>query len=73
VIGNVTSEMTKENDRMRQEFSSQLQTEVQSIAKEVEVVRKSTGMELTNCVQNFESVCDRMNESMNAYKSQTDA
>lgn len=45
---------------------------MQSIAKEVEVVRKSTGMEVTNCVQNFERVCNRMNESMNAYKSQTD-
>ena len=39
----------------------------------MEVVRKSTDMELTNCVRNFESVCDRMNESTNAYKSQTDA
>jgi hypothetical protein len=28
VIANVTSEMRKENDRMRQEFSAQLQTEV---------------------------------------------
>jgi hypothetical protein len=36
----------KENDRMRQELSTQLQTEVQSITKEVEVVRKSTDMEL---------------------------
>jgi hypothetical protein len=41
--------MRKENDRMRQEFSTQLQTEVQSIAKEVEIVRKNTDMELTNC------------------------
>jgi DNA anti-recombination protein RmuC len=67
IIANVTSEMTKANDRMRQEFSSQLQVEVQSIAKEMEAVRKSTDMELTNCVRNFESVCDRMNGSMNAY------
>jgi hypothetical protein len=29
--------MTKENDRMRQEFSTQLQTELQSIAEEVDV------------------------------------
>jgi hypothetical protein len=42
--------MMKTNDQMRQEFSSELQTEAQSIAKEVEVVRKSTDMELTNCV-----------------------
>lgn len=73
VIANVTSEMRKENDRMRQEFSTQLQTEVQSIAKEVEVGRKSTDMELTNRVRNFECVCDGMNESMNGYKSQSDA
>jgi hypothetical protein len=58
---------------MRQEFSTQLQTEVQSIAKEVDVVRESTDMALTNCVRSFESACDGMNESMNAYKSQTDA
>ena len=56
MIANVTSEMRKENDRMRQEFSAQLQTEVQSIAKEVEVVEKSTDMELTNCMRNFECV-----------------
>jgi hypothetical protein len=73
MIANVTSEMRKETFRMRQEFSTQLQTEVQPFAKKVEVFRKSTGMELTNCVRNFESVCDGMNESMNAYKSQTDA
>jgi hypothetical protein len=40
----------KEKDQMRQEFSTQLDTEVQSVAKEVEVVRKCTGMELTNCM-----------------------
>jgi two-component sensor histidine kinase len=73
MIANVTSEMTKENDRMRQEFSTQLQADVQSIAKEVDVVTESTDMELINCVRNFESACERMNESTNAYKSQTDA
>jgi hypothetical protein len=73
MIANVTSKMTKENDRMRQEFSTQLQADVQSVAKEVDVVTESTDMELTNCVQNFESARDRMNESMNDYKSQTDA
>jgi hypothetical protein len=73
MIANVTSEMTKENYRMRQEFSSQLQTAVQSIAKEVDVAGESTDMEPAKCVRNFESACDGMNESMNAYKSQTDA
>jgi flagellar motor switch protein FliG len=33
----------------------QLQTEVQLITKEVDVVRNSTDTELTNCMQNFES------------------
>jgi hypothetical protein len=73
IIANVTSEMRKENYRMRQEFSTQLQTEVQSVGKELEVVRKSTDMELINCVRNCESMCDGMNESMNVYNSQTDA
>jgi hypothetical protein len=49
MTANITSEMRKENDRMRQEFSTQLQTEVKSIAKELEVVRKSTDMEITVC------------------------
>jgi Skp family chaperone for outer membrane proteins len=69
MIANVTSEITKENARMRQEFSTQLQTEVQSIAKEVDVFRESTDIELTKCVRNFENACDEMN----AYKSQSDA
>lgn len=73
MIVNVTSKLRKENDCMRQEFSWQLQTEVQSIAKEVVVVRKSTDTELTCCVQNFESVCNGINESMTAYKSQIEA
>ena len=38
---------------MRQEFSTQLNNEVQTIAKEVEVVRKNTSMELTNYVRNL--------------------
>jgi hypothetical protein len=56
MIANMTSEIRKENERMRQEFSIQLQTEVQSVAKKVEVVRKRTDTELTSCVQNFGSV-----------------
>jgi type IV secretory pathway TraG/TraD family ATPase VirD4 len=36
VITNATSEMRRLNDKMRQEFTIQLQTEVQLIAKEVE-------------------------------------
>lgn len=33
LIGNLTSDMTKENDWMRKEFSYQLQTEIPSIAR----------------------------------------
>ena len=51
VTANATSVIRRENDQMRQEFSIQLQTEVQLIAKEVEVVRNGTETELTNCVQ----------------------
>jgi len=50
MVTNVTSEMRRENDKMRQEFTIQLQTEVQLIAKEVEAVRNNTDTELTNCV-----------------------
>jgi hypothetical protein len=50
MTANVISEMTKENDRMRLEFSTLLQTEVQSIAKELDVVKESTNVKLTNCV-----------------------
>ena len=35
MIANVTTEIRKESDQIKQEFSTQLQTEVQSIAKEV--------------------------------------
>jgi hypothetical protein len=70
MIANVTSEMRRKND---QEFSMQLQTEVQLITKEVDVVRNSTDTELTNCMQNFESECNKMNENSNDYKTQSDA
>ena len=75
MIANAASEMRTENDQMRQEFTVQLQTEVrvQLIAKEVEVITNSTGTELTNCVQNFGSECNIINESVNGYRSQTDA
>jgi len=73
LITNATSEMRRENDTMRQEFTIQLQTEVQLIAKEVKAVRNSTDTELTNCVQNFGSEYNKINGSIKDYKSQTDA
>jgi chromosome segregation ATPase len=57
---------------MRQEFSIQLQNEVQVIAKHVDVVRNGNETELTKCVQNFKSECNKINENINDYKSQTD-
>jgi len=59
-----SSEMRRENDKMRQEITIQMQTEIQVIVKEVEAVRNSTDTELTNCVQNFESECNKINVSI---------
>jgi len=73
LITNATSEMRRENNKMRQEFTIQMQTQVQLVAKEVEAVRNSTDTELTNSVQNFESECNKINGSIKDYKSQTDA
>jgi len=72
-ITNATSEMRRENDKTRQKFTIQLQTEVQLIAKEVEAVRNSADTELTDCVQNCESECNKINNNIKCYKSQTDA
>jgi hypothetical protein len=51
MIVNATSEMGKENDQIRQEFSMQLQTEVQLITQEVGVIRNSIDTGLNNCVE----------------------
>jgi hypothetical protein len=53
MIAIVTSEMRREKDQIRKEFSMQLQTEVQFITEDVGVVRNSTDTELTNCMQKF--------------------
>jgi hypothetical protein len=73
MISNATAEIRRENDQIREEFSIQSQTELQLIAKEVEVVRNNTGTELTNRVQNFETDCNKINGSINEYKPQTDS
>jgi len=73
MITNATSEMRRENDKMRQEFTIHLQTEVHLIAEELEAVRNNTDTELTNCVQNCESECNKINDSIKIHKSQTDA
>jgi len=51
MFANATSEMRTENDKMRQELTIQLQTEVQLIDKEVEAIKISIDTELT--VQKF--------------------
>jgi hypothetical protein len=48
---------------MRQEITIQMQTEIQVITKEVEAVTNSTDTELTSCVRNFESECNKINDS----------
>ena len=73
MIANVTSEMRRENDWVRQEILIQLQTEVQLITEVVEVVRNSTDTELTNRVKHFESECNKINGNLNDYKTQIDA
>jgi hypothetical protein len=57
--------MMKENDRLRQELSTQLQADLQSIAKEVDVVN----MEFSKRLRNAESLCDGKKESTNTNKS----
>jgi DNA anti-recombination protein RmuC len=69
MIAGVTAEMKRENNQIRQEFSMQLQTEVQLITEKVEVVRNSTDTELTNCVKNFEGECNKISGNLNDYKS----
>ena len=64
MIANVTSEMRKENYQIRHQLTKQLQTEVQLITKEVNVVRNSTETELNNCMQNFESESNKLNENL---------
>ena len=61
--------MMKENDRLSEELSTQLQADLQSIVKEVDLVN----MEFSNRLRNAESVCDGKKESTNANKSQADA
>jgi hypothetical protein len=75
IIQNLTSDMTKENDEIRKGFSNQLKTEIQSVTNEAEVVKNTTDMELANLVRSVECVCvcEGINESINAHKSQTDA
>jgi hypothetical protein len=48
MIANVTSEMKKETDRMRQEIATELQSGVQLIAIEVQEIKKYINEELTS-------------------------
>jgi hypothetical protein len=60
-IANVTSEMKKENEQMRQESAIRLETKIQDITKEVELVKRGTNKELTICTQNCKNECDKVN------------
>jgi len=73
MIAKETSQLRKENDQIRHELKNQLQTDVQLITEEVNVVRNSTETELNNCMQSFESERNRLNENLKDYKSQTEA
>ena len=73
MIQKLTSDMTDEHDKIRKEFSHKLETEIQLVTNQVEVVKKTTDVELDNLVRSVEGVCEGINESMNAHKSQTDA
>jgi len=59
--------------KIKQEFTIQLQTEVQLIAKELEVVSNSTERELTNCLRNLETECNKINDSIKHCRLQIDA
>jgi hypothetical protein len=72
MIANATREMRRENNQIKQEFSMQLQTEVELINKEMDVVRNIIDTELTNCAKNSASECNKVNKNLNDYKSQTD-
>jgi hypothetical protein len=73
MVANVSSKMRREKDKIKQEFSMQLQNEVQLITKKVNVVRNSIDTELTNSVKNFKIECNQVNTNLNDHKSQTDA
>ena len=45
-FANVTAEVTEQNEQMRQDFSIQLETKIQEITREVELVKRGTNKEL---------------------------
>jgi hypothetical protein len=67
-IANVTSEMKKENEQMKQESAIRLETKIQDITKEVELVKRGTNKELTVCMQNCTNECDKVNENVNNHR-----
>jgi hypothetical protein len=63
--------MRKENEHMRQKSSIRLETKIQKITKEVELVLKGTSKELAICVQNCKNKCTKVNKNVNYLKAQT--
>jgi hypothetical protein len=63
-VANVTSEMKKES-------AIRLETKIQDITKEAELVKRGTNKELTICMQHCKNECDKVNENVNNHKAQT--
>jgi hypothetical protein len=61
--------MRKENEQMRQETSIRLETKIQEITKEVELVKKGTNKELATCIKNCKNECTKENENVNNHKA----
>jgi hypothetical protein len=49
-IAILTAEVREQNEQMRQEFSIQLETKIQGITREVELVKRGTNKELSICM-----------------------
>jgi len=67
----VTAEVTEQNEQMRQDFSIQLETKIQEITREVELIKRGTNKELSMCMQKCKSECDKVNKRVNDHKAQT--
>jgi hypothetical protein len=71
-ITNVTVEMRKENKQIIKESSNKIETKVQEVAKEVELVKKGTFIELAKCMQNCNDESNKVNENVRNRKVQTE-
>jgi hypothetical protein len=72
-ITNVTVEMRKENEQIRKENSYKIETKIQEVTKEVELVKKGTFIELAKCMQKCNDESNKVNENVRSHKVQTEA